>query len=48
MWYSKALVRNFETKINKGITERGRCPLCDEEDNETYRTLKLKKRGENF
>jgi len=29
------LFGNFENEIDEGNAERGRCPLCDEEDNET-------------
>jgi len=39
MWYSMALVGNFGNEIDEENTERGRCLLCDEEDNETYRSL---------
>jgi hypothetical protein len=41
MWYSIALVGNFETEIDVWNTERRRCLLCGEEDNGTYRSLKF-------
>jgi hypothetical protein len=43
MWFSIALVGNFETDIDEWNTERRRCVLCGEDDNETYRSLKFTK-----
>jgi hypothetical protein len=45
MWFSITLVGNFETDIDEWNTERRRCRLCGEEDNETYLSLKLTKMG---
>jgi len=43
MWYRTALFGNFENEIDEGNAERGKCLLCDEEYNETYRSLKFTK-----
>jgi hypothetical protein len=37
------LFGNFESEIDEVNIERGSCLLCDEEDNETSRSLKFTK-----